>query len=99
MAGRRDRGGIVGPMTAPNYVDPVDGTAYPIDVPRWRSDAGRPLLITPQPGIGPDDIDDSNPTLWRYRAALPVDIGDPIFLGEGRTPLLEVVWRSHGPHF
>lgn len=26
--------------TIPAYVDPIDGTTYPIDTPRWRSEAG-----------------------------------------------------------
>lgn len=72
------------------YLDPVDGSEYDIEVPRWRSDAGRPLWIEPGPGISRDEIDVSNSTLWRYRAAFPTAITDPITLGEGRTPLLEL---------
>lgn len=79
-----------------HYVDPLDGTEYPIDAPRWRSDAGRPLWIAPGRGLGRDDIDTSAASLWRYRAALPVEFGHPITLGEGRTPLLEHAWGSSG---
>ncbi|MFC0316550.1 pyridoxal-phosphate dependent enzyme [Gordonia phosphorivorans] len=79
-----------------HYVDPIDGTEYPIDAPRWRSDAGRPLWIAPGGGLGRDDIDASTASLWRYRAALPVEFGHPITLGEGRTPLLERAWGALG---
>ncbi|MGW9113463.1 threonine synthase [Microbacterium sp. NPDC055683] len=71
------------------YVDPVDGSRYPLDAPRWRSDAGRPLLVSTQQGISRDDIETGDRSLWRYRAALPVDIARPISLGEGCTPLVE----------
>lgn len=77
------------------YVDPDDGSTYPLDVPRWRSDAGRPLLVPPGPGIVRTDIDSSLRSLWRYRAALPVEIADPITLGEGCTPLVERTWAGH----
>lgn len=79
-----------------NYVDPIDGTAYPIVEPRWRSEAGRPLWIEPGRGVGRADIESSTSSLWRYRAALPVEFPDPITLGEGRTPLLECEWRGLG---
>lgn len=78
-----------------HYVDPVAGTEYPIDEPRWRSDEGRPLWIGPGTGLGRADIDGSA-SLWRYRAALPVEFGNPITLGEGRTPLLERPWGPAG---
>ena len=74
---------------APSYVDPVDGSAYPIDVPRWRSDAGRPLMISDGPGLGRDEIDTPNRSLWRYAAALPIAVPAPVSLGEGGTPLVE----------
>ncbi|MBU3077746.1 threonine synthase [Sphingomonas quercus] len=72
----------------PRLVEPATGAAYPIDLPRWRGDAGGPLMITPLPGIGRDDIDAAAPGLWRYRAALPLAVAVPITLGEGRTPLV-----------
>lgn len=81
------------------YLDPVDGSRYPLEQPRWRSDAGRPLWIEPGPGIGRDDIDSSVRSLWRYRAALPVEIATPISLGEGVTPLIERAWDTGRPLF
>ena len=56
----------------PAYVDPTSGETYPISAPRWRSDTGAPLMITPLPGIGRNMIDPGRRSLWRYAAALPV---------------------------
>jgi threonine synthase len=79
--------------SAPAYVDPVNGRRYPLDEPRWRSDEGRPLMITPLPGIGRDEIDAGRRSLWRYAAAFPVSV-DPVSMGEGLTPLVERRWRG-----
>ena len=78
----------------PAYVDPASGQKYPISEPRWRSDAGAPLMITALPGIGRDRIDTGKRSLWRYAAALPVDVPDPITMGEGFTPLVSRRWRG-----
>ena len=58
----------------PAYVDPVSGRKYPISEPRWRSDTRGPLMITALPGIGRSMIDTGKRSLWRYAAALPVDV-------------------------
>ena len=81
-----------GPRTAPAYIDPPTGRLYPLAEPRWRSDDGAPLMITPLDGIGRDDIDRRRRSLWRYAAALPLEITDPVTMGEGCTPLLERRW-------
>ncbi|NYH16363.1 threonine synthase [Paraburkholderia bryophila] len=86
-------------MSHAQYVDPLTGTRYPFDVPRWCSDTQTPLLITAQPGIGRDDIDRANRSLWRYRAALPVEIAKPISMGEGCTPLVQKEWNDLRPFF
>jgi threonine synthase len=78
----------------PAYVDPISGQRYPISEPRWRSDAGAPLMITGLPGIGRDMIDAGVRSLWRYAAALPVDVPDPITMGEGLTPLVSRRWGA-----
>lgn len=93
-AGAKGRVGRFGGVS--HYQDPVDGSTYPLDEPRWCSAAGRPLWIDPGPGIGPDEIDTSHRSSWRYRAALPVDLAAPISLGEGCTPLLEQDWGEVG---
>jgi threonine synthase len=76
----------------PAYVDPTSGQKYPISEPRWRSETGAPLMITALPGIGRNMIDAGKRSLWRYAAALPVDVPDPITMGEGLTPLVSLRW-------
>lgn len=80
--------------SAPVYLDPASGERYPIGRPRWCSDAGSPLLISPQPGIGAAEVDTAVRGLWRYAAALPVDVSAPIALGEGGTPLVTAEWAG-----
>ena len=84
---------------APAYVDPTTGETYPISEPRWRSSTGAPLMITSLPGMGRDRIDNSKRSLWRYAAALPLDVRDPITLGEGATPLVSSKWRGADAYF
>ena len=86
-------------MSKAQYIDPLTGALYPFEQPRWCSDNQTPLLVTPQPGIGREDIDRSDRSLWRYRAALPVDIAQPVSMGEGCTPLVQKEWNEHRPFF
>jgi threonine synthase len=81
-------------LEPPRYFDPATGARYPLDLPRWRSDAGGPLMITPLPGIGRRDIHVSRRSLWRYAAALPLEIAAPASMGEGCTPLVERRWGA-----
>lgn len=76
----------------PRYVDERNGLSYDINELRWCSDSRAPLMITPLPGITRDDIDTRERSIWRYRAALPVEIARPISLGEGCTPLVAKRW-------
>lgn len=84
---------------AANYIDPRTGANYPLTDRRWRSDAGHPLLVSPLPGIGRDDIDRRERSIWRYRAALPVDIPNRASMGEGCTPLVQKPWGTLAPLF
>lgn len=86
-------------MPAASYIDPRNGRTYPLDRPRWCSDERAPLLITPGAGISRDEIDARTRSLWRYRAALPVEIARPITLGEGCTPLVQQAWGDLRPLF
>jgi threonine synthase len=70
------------------YLDPRTGDIFPLDQPRWCGPNQAPLLLTPLPGIGADQIDRTTNSLWRYRAAFPFQPDEPITLGEGCTPLL-----------
>lgn len=71
------------------YLDPRTGETFPLAEPRWCGTDRAPLLLTPLAGIGRDRIDPAERSLWRYRAALPLAVDDPITLGEGCTPLLD----------
>jgi threonine synthase len=81
------------------YLDPATGATYPIETPRWRSETGGPLMITDLPGIDRTAIDTGRRSLWRYAAALPVAVADPVTLGEGCTPLVRRPWRGGHAHF
>ncbi len=78
-------------MTQAAYLDPRTGATFPLDAPRWCGPDRAPLLLTPLEGIGRDAIDGGERGPWRYRAALPMEVADPISLGEGGTPLLRRV--------
>jgi|TARA_R110000868_G_scaffold196864_4_gene442913 threonine synthase len=81
------------------YIAPKTNTFYPIDVPRWCSEDGSPLMITDLPGISRDEIDTSALSIWRYAAALPIAINEPITLQEGCTPCIEGGWEGSEVHF
>jgi threonine synthase len=49
-------------------------------------------MISPLPGIGRADIAGGTRSLWRYAAALPLAVREPISMGEGLTPLVERPW-------
>lgn len=78
----------------PEYLDPITGATFPLDQPRWCGPDGSPLLLTPIQGLTRNQIDTTTRSLWRYRAAFPFQVPDPITLGEGCTPLL--TRRVHG---
>jgi threonine synthase len=71
------------------YLDPHSGETFPIEQPRWCGTDHAPLLLTPLPGIRRDGIDTRTRSLWRYRAALPLPVAQPITMGEGCTPLIQ----------
>ena len=72
----------------PTYLDPRTGQTFPLDQPRWCGSGHAPLLLTPLPGITRAEIDTGTRSLWRYRTALPMQVDDPITMGEGCTPLI-----------
>jgi threonine synthase len=76
------------------YLDPRSGETFPIDTPRWCGADHAPLLLTPLPGITRQSIDRGERSLWRYRAAFPLPVDNPISMGEGCTPLVRR--RLHG---
>src|SRR4051812_38584853 len=70
------------------YLNPRTGETFPLNEPRWCGPGWTPLLLTPLPGMKRDEIDAMTHSLWRYRAALPVQPDTPITMGEGCTPLI-----------
>lgn len=86
-------------MTNPAYLDPRTGQTWPLETPRWCGPEGQPLLLTDLPGIGRDEIETGERSIWRYRAALPFLPDAPISLGEGCTPLLAREYAGAVAHF
>jgi threonine synthase len=74
-------------MTAA-YLDPRSGATFPLDQPRWCGDDRAPLMLTSLEGLRRRQIDSGTRSLWRYRAAFPMQVAQPISLGEGCTPLI-----------
>jgi threonine synthase len=70
------------------YLDPRSGATFPLEQPRWCGPNRAPLLLTPMEGLTRDRIDMATRSLWRYRAAFPFQVDQPISLGEGCTPLI-----------
>src|SRR5258708_7398992 len=73
----------------PAYIHPPPGTTFPLHQPRSCGPGPAPLLLTPPPRPTRAQIDPAARSLWRYRAAFPFPIEDPITLGEGATPLID----------
>jgi threonine synthase len=71
-----------------HYLDPRTGQTFPLEQPRWCGPGHAPLLLTPLPGLTRARIDTAARSLWRYRAAFPMQVDDPITMGEGCTPLI-----------
>lgn len=65
------------------YLYDRSGERYAIAVPRWRGNDHTPLMVSALPGIDREDIEGRVRSQWRYRAALPYQIGETISLGEG----------------
>jgi threonine synthase len=81
------------------YVDSLSGARYPLSVPRWRGDSGAHVNLADAPGLGREDVDRALRSVWRYRAALLVDVADAVSLGEGWTPLVAGEWDGLRVHF
>ena len=75
------------------------GRRYPLSDRRWRGDDGGPLALSPLPGLTPEQIVQSERSLWRYQAGLPVDPAHRVSLGEGLTPMISLAWGEHRVHF
>ena len=66
----------------------------------WRCACGGPLSLPLGRGIGWGEIDADEPSLWRYRKALPTARCDPnAYFREGLTPLIGREWAGREVHF
>jgi len=75
-------------------------TAYPHDTREWRCPCGGLFDFADRPPLDPAGIEAGRPGLWRYRALLPLDPAwEPITLGEGDTPLLQVDREGRSVYF
>lgn len=70
-------------MKEPLFVDPATGVTYGLDSGLWRSPTGAPFMLTPLEGLRREQIAATDRSMWRYRAALPIDLDPPVSLGEG----------------
>jgi threonine synthase len=63
---------------------------YPLNTRHWQCQCGGVFDLQGGPGFVEDKIHRREPSLWRYRAMLPLDRDEHIVsLGEGFTPLIE----------
>ena len=74
------------------YCCPACGATIAADRPLWRCTCGSHLNLAPGPGLGRDEIDRGEASLWRYRAGLALLRPPLVSLGEGWTPLVERSW-------
>src|SRR5712691_8692033 len=81
------------------YSCPACGLTIPADRPIWRCACGSHLNLVPGAGLTRDEIDGSDASLWRYRAALALAGPPRVSLGEGWTPLVERSWDGAPVHF
>lgn len=56
-------------------------------------------MVTAQTGITRDEIGPGQRGLWRFAAALPLRVHEPITMGEGGTPLATATWEGASTHF
>ena len=66
------------------------GQRYPGNSPVWRCECGGILDLEYKARFPLNQIEKREPTLWRYREAIPIlDDDNIVSLGEGYTPLVE----------
>ena len=74
--------------------------SYPLSEPRWRCECGSFLDIEFNARIDIKKIQKRNPTLWRYREAIPLFLDKNIVsFQEGFSPLIEIPIQKRSIHF
>ena len=72
------------------------GQVYSVQATRWRCDCGSFLDLQFEPTFDIKKILKREPTLWRYREAIPVARDESVLsMGEGFTPLESMEWNGH----
>lgn len=75
-----------------SYIDSFSKTRYPDTEARWCGEHGHYLNLAPGKGLGRNDINRNERSVWRYAQAIGVDAQCAVSLGEGGTPLLNRQW-------
>jgi threonine synthase len=86
-------------MTQARYLCPACGSTIAADRPLWRCECGSHLNSAPGEGMTRGEINGSDASLWRYRAALAVAGPPRVSLGEGWTPLVRREWDGAAIRF
>ena len=76
------------------FIEPLSGTTYPLEAPRWCADDGAYLNLTEGRGLKRGEIARDRYSVWRYAAAIEVEAASAVTLGEGWTPLLAGQWHG-----
>ncbi len=82
-----------GSVTQPeSFLECADcGARAPLDSRRFACACGGPWELRPPRPFARDQVDHTEPSLWRYRATLPVhEVPRDLTLGEGLTPLVSL---------
>ena len=78
-----------------SYVCATCKQRYPLSSLDWRCSCGGLFELDNWPAFDPARFDSDRQDLWRYRRLLPLDPSwEPVTLGEGGTPLLDVEWQG-----
>ena len=78
-----------------SYVCATCRQRFPLSSLDWRCSCGGLLELDAWPAFDPTLINADQRNQWRYRRLLPLDPSwEPVTLGEGGTPLLDVEWQG-----
>ncbi len=74
-----------------NFVCRKSFKRFPIHDLRWKGENGALLDVEHEPAFDPKALGGKKKDLWRYREAMALPNGvEPLSLGEGFTPLIEI---------
>lgn len=83
-------------MSGIQLISRSNGTAFPIDEPRWHDGQLGLLDLAYQPTFDPEALPPRDFSLWRYRQVLPLPATAPrVSMNEGLTPLVALEMGRH----